>query len=65
MLSDRRGALDADDLIKIILVLVVIWLVLEILGEVVDVIGDILGPFSSIIGLIVVVAIVLWYFDYI
>lgn len=58
-----RGALDADSLLKIILLLVVIWLVLEVLGEFVEIGLDLLGPLRPIIGLIVVVLIVLWLLD--
>jgi hypothetical protein len=51
---------DADDLLKVILVLVVIWIGLEIIGEILDIL---LGPLSSVIGLVVVVLIVLFLLD--
>ncbi|WP_255198368.1 DUF7554 family protein [Halorarius litoreus] len=51
---------DAEDLLKVILVLVIIWIGLEILGEIV---GFLFGPFSSILGLVVIVLIVLFLLD--
>lgn len=54
---------DAEDLLKIILVLVVVWIGLEIVGELLDFLGWILGPFRPFIGLIIVVLIVLWLLD--
>lgn len=55
-----RGDLDIDDLLKIILALVIIWLVIEILSEF---LGLIFGPLSSVVGLILLIVLVLWYFD--
>lgn len=62
-----RGKLDANDLIKIILVLVAIWIVIEILAEVLDMAFALLGlfPFSNLIGLIILLIIILWLLDYI
>ncbi|MFB6119265.1 hypothetical protein [Halosegnis sp.] len=51
---------DADDLLKVILVLVLIWIGLEVLDFA---LGVLLGPFSSIIGLLLVVLIVLFFLD--
>jgi hypothetical protein len=59
---DLRGALDADGLLRIILVLVVIYLVVNIAF---DVIEFAFGPLSNIIGLIIIVVIVLYFLDYI
>lgn len=56
----NRAALDVEDLLKIILVLVVIWIALEILF---DVIGFLFGPLSSIVGLLIIVIIVLYFLD--
>jgi hypothetical protein len=60
---DTRGDLDADSLLKIILVLVVLWLVFEIVGEVLQMLGWLLGPLRPFIGLLVLVLIVLWLLD--
>jgi hypothetical protein len=57
---DVRAALDAEDLLKIILVLVVVWIAVEIVGEVVT---TLLGPFRPLFGLLIIVLIVLWLFD--
>jgi hypothetical protein len=51
---------DADDLLKLVLVLVVIWIGLEVLDAV---IGLALGAFDSIIGLLLVIVIVLFLLD--
>lgn len=51
---------DADDLLKVVLVLVAVWIVLEILETVVDVV---FGPFDSLVGLLVVVLIALFLLD--
>jgi hypothetical protein len=66
-MSDSRAGIEAEDLLKIVLVLVVVWLALEVLGAAVGLVGatfDVLfGPLSSVIGLVVVALIVLWFFD--
>ena len=59
----NRGALDVDDLLKIVLVLVLIWLVLEIIGEILGLFTALLGPFQPLLGLAVAVIIVLWLLD--
>lgn len=56
----NRAALDVEGLLKIILVLVVIWIALEILF---DVIGFFFGPLSSVVGLLIIVIIVLYFLD--
>ena len=56
-----RAALDVDDLLKIILVLVIVWLAISVLE---DVLGLLFGPLSSVVGLVLLVVLVLWYFDY-
>lgn len=55
-----RGTLDADDLLKIVLALVIVWILVEIVTTTVE---FLLGPFTSVIGLVIVVLIVLWFFD--
>lgn len=57
---DERAALDIDDLLKIILVLVIVWLAISITE---DVLGLLFGPLSSVVGFILLVVLVLWYFD--
>ena len=56
-----RAALDVDDLLKIVLVLVIVWLAISIVE---DVIGFLFGPLSSLVGLVLLLVLVLWYFDY-
>lgn len=60
---DSRGDIDADDLLKIILALVVLWLVVEVLGGILDIIGWLLGPFRGLFGLIVIILIILYLLD--
>lgn len=62
MTSDR-AAIDVDDLLKVILVLVVIWLVLEILDTLLSITLGLFGPLRPIIGIIVLALIVLWFLD--
>ncbi|MFB6164251.1 MAG: hypothetical protein ABEJ31_03745 [Haloarculaceae archaeon] len=64
---DRRAALDVDDLLKIVLVLVVVWLVVEIVSEVLGLftktLGFLLGPLRPLLGLAIVALIVLYFLD--
>lgn len=58
-----RGALDADTLLKIVLVLVVLWLGLEIVDTVLDIAFGLLGPLRPLVGLVVLALIVLYLLD--
>lgn len=60
-MSFDRGALDVDDLLKIVLVLVIVWLAISIVE---DVIGFLFGPLSSLVGVVLLAVLVLWYFDF-
>ncbi|MFD1598486.1 DUF7554 family protein [Halobellus rarus] len=55
-----RAALEVEDLLKIVLVLVVILLVLEILDAAFGFIFSFAGP---LVGLVIIVLIVLWLLD--
>ncbi|QSG08654.1 DUF7554 family protein [Halapricum desulfuricans] len=55
--------MDADDLLKIVLALVVVWLLLEIVGEFLNILAWLLGPFQPLLALVIVVLIVLWLLD--
>ncbi|MFB6303704.1 MAG: hypothetical protein ABEH47_00935 [Haloferacaceae archaeon] len=59
-----RAAIDTDDLLKLVLVLVAVWLVLEISGFL---LGALFGVFGrllrSLLGLVVLVLIVLFLLD--
>jgi len=55
--------MDAEGLLKIVLVLVVVWILLEIVGELLGILAGLLGPFRPLLGLVIVVLIVLWLFD--
>lgn len=60
-----RAKIDAETLLKVILVLIVVWLVLAVLDATLSIVGTVLGffPFSSLIGLIIAILIVLWLLD--
>lgn len=60
---DSRGGLEAETLVRIVLVLVVVWLALEVVGEVLEIFTALLGPLRPLLGLAVVAIIVLWLFD--
>ncbi|WP_410766096.1 hypothetical protein [Haloferax sp. DFSO60] len=62
MLPDR-AKLEADSLIRIVLVLVLIWVALEIVGEILDIFSWLLGPLQPLLGLAVIAIIVLWLLD--
>jgi hypothetical protein len=59
-----RGKLDTDTLLGLVLLLVAIWLVLEILGELLDIVGAVFALIPNLIGLLIILLIVLWWFDY-
>jgi hypothetical protein len=60
---DSRAAIEAADLLKVVLVLVVIWIALEVLDAFLDVLGWLFGSLRPLLGLVVVVLIVLWLLD--
>jgi hypothetical protein len=58
-----RAAVEVEDLLKIVLVLVVVWLALEIVDGFLDVLGWLFGPLRGLLGLAVLLLIVLWLLD--
>jgi hypothetical protein len=58
-----RAAVEVEDLLKVVLVLVVVWLALEIVGEVFDLFVGLLNLFPTVLGLLIAVLIVLWLLD--
>jgi len=62
-MSRARGALDADTLLRVVLVLVVVWLALEVLEAFVGALAAVLGLARPFIGLLVVALVVLWLLD--
>jgi len=59
---DLRGAMDAEGLLKIVLVLVIVYLAINILFEVIE---FAFGPLSNIVGLVIIAVIALYFLDYI
>jgi hypothetical protein len=60
-----RGALEVEDLLKIVLVLVIVYLVVNIVFDVIEGTLSLLFGLPNLIGLLVVVLIVAWFLDYI
>ena len=60
-----RAKLDAETLLEIILLLILVWLVLAVIDAMLGLVGTILElfPFTNIIGLVIAILIVLWLFD--
>ena len=55
-----RAKLEAEGLLRIVLVLVIVWILVEIAIEVLE---FLVGPLSAVIGLLIVALILLWMFD--
>ena len=60
---NTRGNLDAEDLLKLILVLVVAWLVIGLLGEVLELFTGLLGLLPDLLGIVIVILVILWLLD--
>jgi len=60
---NRRGNLEAEDLLKLILLLVVAWLVIGLLGEVLELFTGLLSLLPNLLGLVIVVLVILWLLD--
>ena len=60
---NTRGNLEAEDLLKLILVLVVAWLVIGLLGEVLELFTGLLGLLPNLLGVVIVVLVILWLLD--
>lgn len=58
-----RAAVDAEDLLKLVLVLVVVWLVLQIVEQLLDIALGAFGVFRPIISLVILALIVLFLLD--
>lgn len=58
-----RGDVDADTLLKVVLVLVVIWLALEVVDTVLDIAFGLLGPLRPLVGLVVLALVALYLLD--
>lgn len=60
---NRRGDIGAEDLLKLILVLVVVWLAIELLGEVLELFTGLLGLLPDLLGFLIIVLVILWLLD--
>ncbi|NHX37020.1 MULTISPECIES: DUF7554 family protein [Halolamina] len=60
---DTRGSLEAEDLLKLILLLVVVWLAIELLGEVLQLFTGLLGLIPDLLGIVIIVLVILWLLD--
>ncbi|MFW5903320.1 MAG: DUF7554 family protein [Halolamina sp.] len=59
----ERGSLEANTLLRIVLVLVVVWLVLEVLSELLNIFFGVFRFLPELLALAVVAIIVLWLLD--
>lgn len=62
-MTDARAAIEVEDLLRIVLVLVVVWLVLEVVDVLLDVTLGVFGFLRPILGLVVLAVVVLWLLD--
>ncbi|TMT85291.1 hypothetical protein E2L06_01195 [Haloterrigena sp. H1] len=62
-MSDSRGEIEVETLLKLVLGLVAVVLVFEILEAVISGLAWLLGPFFVIVQLAIAVLIVLWLLD--
>ncbi|MFA9415977.1 hypothetical protein [Natrinema sp. HArc-T2] len=62
-MSDIRGELGVETLLKLVLGLVAVLLVLEIVETVISGLAWLLGPFVVVVQLAVAILIVLWLLD--
>ena len=60
---NRRGALEAEDLLKLVLLLVVVWIVIEILGATLGLLTGLFGLLPDVLGLVIIVLVILWLLD--
>jgi hypothetical protein len=60
---DNSGSLEAEDLLKLILLLVVVWIVLEILGTALGLLTGLFGFVPELLGLVIIVVVILWLLD--
>jgi hypothetical protein len=57
------GNVEAETLLKVVLVLAVVWLALEILEAFVDTLQFLLAPLPELLGVVLVVLVVLYLLD--
>ena len=65
MIGSDRGALEVEDLLKIVLVLVIVYLLVNIVFDVIEGTLSLLFGLPNLIGLVIIVLIVAWFLDYI
>ncbi|WP_123622240.1 hypothetical protein [Halorubrum sp. CSM-61] len=58
-----RADVDADDLLKVVLVLAIVWLLLEIVDTVIGLTFALLNAVPTLLAIVIVVLIVLWLTD--
>ncbi|MFB6079624.1 MAG: hypothetical protein ABEJ81_01285 [Haloferacaceae archaeon] len=58
-----RAAVDAEDLLKVVLVLVIVWLALEVLDRLLHIAFGLLGLFRPFLAVLVLALIVLFLLD--
>lgn len=58
-----RAAIEVEDLLKLVLVLVVLWLAIQIVGGILGILRDLLSFVGPLLGLLIVGLIVLYLLD--
>jgi len=58
-----RGEIEAETLLKVVLVLAVVWLALEVLEVFLETLQFILAPLPKLVGLALIVLVVLYLLD--
>ncbi|PSQ58961.1 MAG: hypothetical protein BRD23_05515 [Halobacteriales archaeon SW_9_67_25] len=58
-----RGEIEAETLLKVVLVLAVVWLALEVLEVFLETLRFILAPLPKLVGLALIVLVVLYLLD--
>lgn len=58
-----RGSIDAETILQIILVLILVWLVIEAIDLIFGLFGALLWPATNLIVLGIAVLIILWLLD--
>jgi hypothetical protein len=58
-----RGEIEAETLLKVLLVLAVVWLALEVVEAFVETIQFVLAPLPELLGVVLIVLIVLYLLD--
>ena len=60
-----RAKIEAERLLTIVLLLVVVWLALVVINELLSVVGSVFALLPNLLGVAIIIVIALWWFEYI